>query len=239
MVVMINTTMAPKPDTVPHGQMALEMRSLDKRLRIMEFAAIFGLGPFLLYWFRFSIAHKIVLIILAAAALSLTYLIKNRSFDRRILWQMDGQAVHLKKVLIFFLAPAAVLLVASYFWAAPHFLAFPRQKPVTWLLVMLLYPLLAAYPQEIFFRSFFFHRYRALFPNPTVMVLVNAVCFGSAHLLYGNWVAPVLSTAGGFLFAYRYIRSESLITVSLEHGLYGNYLFTIGIGWYFYSGYLQ
>lgn len=75
--------------------------------------------------------------------------------------------------------------------------------------------------------------------NQSVMVMVSSLCFGWAHLLYGNWIAPVISTAGGLLFAFRYIRSKSLITVSIEHGLWGNFLYTIGIGWYFYSGSIQ
>ena len=30
---------------------------------------------------------------------------------------------------------------------------------------MIFYPLVSVYPQEIIFRSFFFHRYRDLFPR--------------------------------------------------------------------------
>ena len=113
---------------------------------------------------------------------------------------------------------------------------FPKARPYLWLAVMILYPVLAAYPQEIIFRGFFFQRYGTLFPNQAVLIIVNGICFGCAHLLFGNWFAPVLSTLGGILFAYRYTKSNSLLIVSIEHGLWGDFLFTVGLGWYFYSG---
>jgi membrane protease YdiL (CAAX protease family) len=115
-------------------------------------------------------------------------------------------------------------------------MVFPRQSLGVWLLILLLYPLLAAYPQEIIFRGFFFQRYGTLFSNQWILILVNGICFGWAHVMYANWIAPVLSTLGGMLFAYRYLKTGSLLIVGIEHGLWGNYLFTLGLGWFFYSG---
>lgn len=56
------------------------------------------------------------------------------------------------------------------------------------------------------------------------------------HIFYANWMASLLSMFGGWLFSYRYTKTKSLIAISLEHGFGGDFLFTIGIGWYFYSG---
>ena len=39
---------------------------------------------------------------------------------------------------------------------------------------------------------------------------------------------------GGWLFARRYQRTRSLLTVSVEHALYGVLIFTIGLGDLFY-----
>jgi len=83
---------------------------------------------------------------------------------------------------------------------------------------------------------FFFERYDLLFPNRHMLILFNGVSFGLFHLFYGNWVAPIMSTFGGCLFAYRYHVSRSLPIVTVEHGLWGNFLFSVGLGWYFYSG---
>ena len=60
---------------------------------------------------------------------------------------------------------------------------FPRATPFFWALVMLLYPLLSVYPQEIIFRSFLFHRYAIIFPKPWLMVAVSAGLFGTQEAL--------------------------------------------------------
>jgi len=132
-----------------------------------------------------------------------------------------------------------ILALLTYTQIPSRFLAFPRNKPTLWGAVLLLYPIIAAIPQEIVFRAFFFHRYRSIFPNKTWLVGLSAVSFGMAHLLYGNWIAPLLSGLGGLLFGYRYLKSESALIAGIEHGIWGNLLFTIGLGWYFYSGSIQ
>lgn len=96
--------------------------------------------------------------------------------------------------------------------------------------------MLADYTQEVIFRGFFFHRYRTLFPNASVMLLTNGISFGMFHIFYGNWFSPLLAAVGGMVFGYRYLKSGSLLPAAIEHALYGNFLFTIGLGWYFYSG---
>ena len=142
--------------------------------------------------------------------------------------------------IVFIFVPAACALAFITFYAHPGlFLAFPLQRPVPWALFMLLYPLLAAYPQEIIFRSWFFHRYTVVFESPRVIVAVSALSFGMAHLFYGNWIAPAIAAAGGIIFGYRYLTTGSLPAVALEHGLWGDFLFSIGMGWFLYSGQIQ
>ena len=114
-------------------------------------------------------------------------------------------------------------------------LALPRRQPRLWLLVMCFYPLVSVYPQEIIFRAFVFHRYERLFGDGLRLVVVSAVAFGAAHLFFGNWVAPVLTTLGGYLFARTYARSGSVVLASIEHALWGDLVFTLGIGVYFYG----
>ncbi len=68
------------------------------------------------------------------------------------------------------------------------------------------------------------------------MMIASAVMFAYAHLLYINPVAPTLSLLGGLIFASTYLKTKSLALVTIEHGLYGNVLFLIGLGYYFYGG---
>ena len=65
---------------------------------------------------------------------------------------------------------------------------------------------------------------------------MSGFCFGLAHLFFANWIAPVLTALGGVIFARTYSRSGSTMLVSVEHSLWGNFIFTIGLGWYFYAG---
>jgi membrane protease YdiL (CAAX protease family) len=95
---------------------------------------------------------------------------------------------------------------------------------------------LSALPQEFIFCSFFFERYKAFFGEGRGMIVASAVVFAYAHCLYLNPVAPTLSLLGGLIFASTYRKTKSLALVTIEHGLYGNALFLIGLGTYFYSG---
>ena len=134
-------------------------------------------------------------------------------------------------------AISAALLTATTWWLAPELLfEFPRRNPAFWLLIMLLYPLLSVIPQEIIFRSFFFSRYQKLFSHPRAMILMSGVAFGLAHILFHNWVAPLLCLIGGMMFAQTYHRHRSLLLVAFEHALYGDFVFTLGLGRYFYHG---
>ena len=151
-----------------------------------------------------------------------------------------GSKAFNRPALVFVLARFAVcallMLLLTWFFKPELLFNFVREKPWFWLLVMLLYPLLSVLPQEIIFRSFFFARYKRLFPKPVIMVTVSALAFGFAHILFHNWVAPLLCLIGGFLFAHTYQKHQSLLLVALEHALYGDLMFTVGLGRYFFHG---
>ena len=68
------------------------------------------------------------------------------------------------------------------------------------------------------------------------MIVASAAAFAFMHIIFRNWVAVGLTFAGGLLFAARYAGTNSLATSSFEHALYGCWLFTVGLGQYFYHG---
>jgi membrane protease YdiL (CAAX protease family) len=68
------------------------------------------------------------------------------------------------------------------------------------------------------------------------MIAASAAAFAFLHIIFRNWIAVALTFAGGLLFAARYAETDSLFTSSFEHTLYGCWLFTIGLGQYFYHG---
>ncbi len=103
-------------------------------------------------------------------------------------------------------------------------------KPVMWISILGVYTLLSVWPQEIVYRTFFFARYEELFQNKKLLIFINAILFSLAHLFFKNTLVIVLTFIGGLLFAYSYFKSKSTLLVSVEHALYGNWLFTVGMG---------
>lgn len=202
----------------------------------VECLGLFFALPAFLYFFRRELAFKVVPLVLLLAVGCSIYLYKKAGFPNCAFYACGGLPRHLRNMLLALLPGAAAMFIIAWLYLPERFLTFPLARPGVWSLVMLLYPLLAAYPQEVVFRGFFFTRYEPLFPSQAAMLAANSLSFGLAHALYGNWLAPPLAALGGALFGYRYLRSGSLMAAGLEHGLWGNMLFTSGLGWYFYSG---
>jgi hypothetical protein len=147
-----------------------------------------------------------------------------------------AQARAMRAMLLRFVLLGAALTLAARFALPENFLDLPRHRPVLWVAIMLLYPLLSVWPQEVIFRRFIFHRYASLFPTPLSMVAASAIAFGFAHVIFLNWIAVAMTTAGGAMFAADYARHRSLALSCLEHSLYGCLVFTIGLGRFFYTG---
>ena len=124
------------------------------------------------------------------------------------------------------------------------FLRLPRERTGLWIAIMLLYPIFSVYPQEIIFRAFFVRRYGVALRSlggTAALVGVGAAAFGWGHVMFGadarmTSIAVGLSAVGGVLFMTTYLRTESTLAATVEHALYGDLLFTVGLGWYFYSG---
>ena len=128
------------------------------------------------------------------------------------------------------------MTVFLYFYDADRILAMVMDRGGFVIILLFLYPIVSALPQEFIFCSFFFERYKPFFGEGYVMVAASAITFAYAHCLYLNPVAPTLSLLGGIIFALTYLKTKSLAMVTIEHGLYGDFLFFIGLGWYFYGG---
>ena len=105
-----------------------------------------------------------------------------------------------------------------------------RTKPFLWLAILFVYTLLSVYPQEILYRTFFFQRYKVLIQNDKIFIFLNAIIFAFGHLFFKNVLVIVLTFLGGLLFAMTYNKSKSTLMVSVEHAIYGCWLFTVGMG---------
>jgi len=163
-------------------------------------------------------------------------LLRAPHFDRSKLWNAGQLYSRLGIILIIFI-PAALLIWLGVRRFAPAIeFGFIRRNPVFWAVVMVAYPVVSVYPQGILYRAFFFERYAAIFPGKWPMIVASAAAFAFLHIIFRNTLAVILTFLGGLLFAASYAETNSLAVSSFEHALYGCWLFTVGLGQYFYHG---
>lgn len=141
---------------------------------------------------------------------------------------------YLSIILIRFTAIGIILTMYVWYFERDHFLVLPRNHTELWLAIMVFYPIFSAFPQEFIYRVYFTQRFGHLFKNEWWAAAVNALLFGWLHIIFQNPVA----VAGGFLMGlfwfFTYHKTQSLWAVTMEHAIYGNLIYTLGWGHYFY-----
>ncbi|MEC9374538.1 MAG: CPBP family intramembrane glutamic endopeptidase [Planctomycetota bacterium] len=200
-----------------------------------EFAVLFFAGPMLVYFRVIPIRYAMVTMI-GVAVLALIALLADRRFDRRQLWSPGHLWPRLRGMLVIFGIGAAGLTAYTLLFERDLLLRLPLERTGLWLVIMCLYPLLSVYPQEILYRTFMFHRYEEVFRGRWLMIGASAAAFGFMHIVFENALAVILTTIGGLIFARTYDKTRSTFVVSVEHALFGDFIFTIGLGWYFFTG---
>jgi uncharacterized protein len=173
------------------------------------------------------------LVILASGIVSAAVLLADPTFGGRQLVSGFGTRADLLRVLARTGGVWLVLLAAAALFA-PALFPLPRTRPLVWAIIMVLYPI-SAWAQEIAYRTFFFHRYGGLFQRPATRIAASGLLFGWGHIAVNNLPAVALASLGGLLFARTYERSRSTLLVTLEHALYGDFIFSVGLGSLFYS----
>jgi uncharacterized protein len=163
-------------------------------------------------------------------------LIADPRFDRARLWNAGELPGSVAAILGAFVVAALVIWLGVRRFAPELEWSFVRRSPGFWAVVMVAYPWLSVYPQGVLYRAFFFERYAGLFPGKWYMIVASAAAFAFLHIIFRNWLAVALTFAGGLLFAWRYAQTGSLAVSCFEHSLYGCWLFTVGLGQYFYHG---
>ena len=200
----------------------------------LEFSALFVGVPLLIYY-RLLPNLPIPYLLFAALAAYLV-LRSDPSFDFSHLTSWNNFRSQLLPLLVRDAVFLALLGLAVRVFAPQFLFSFLKRAPGFWALVMILYPLVSVYPQELIYRAFFFHRYQPLFGSGIAMILASALAFGFLHIIFGNWLAVILCIVGGFLFSLTYQHSGSLLLACLDHAIFGNFIFTIGLGRFFYHG---
>lgn len=135
-----------------------------------------------------------------------------------------------KRILLLFLGVILTTTLYVFIIDSNKLFCVVLNKPLLWIAILGVYTLLSVWPQEIIYRTFFFARYESLFQNKKLFIFINAILFSLAHLFFRNTLVIVLTFIGGLLFAYTYHKTKSTFLASMEHALYGNWLFTVGMG---------
>lgn len=223
------------PANVAHdGASAGEPLWLTRGWLVAELFVLFGLVPLALMQ-KLLPVHPLVVAAVAAAC-CLFALLRDPTFDASHLWNRRDQTRQLLAILPLWLLTVGLLLGLLWLVSPDRLFSLPRHHTAVWAVLMLSYPIISVYPQELIYRSFFFHRYKPIAGDGRPMVLLSAAAFAWMHILFNNWVAVALCAAGGVIFAWRYQRTRSLLVTSVEHTLYGQLVFTIGLGEFILSG---
>lgn len=211
------------------------MYSPSTRWRLLECLLIFILLPVLIAWLKPDGLIFGILWILVGIC---TYILKRHyGWTFREDWNVKALTCReIRRMLLRFLPLSLGLVWFTWCLLPGELFRLPLEHPMIWCSIMLLYPPLSILPQEIVYRSFFLRRYTPLVPNPEHVRVLCALAFGWMHIIMLNWPAVLLSTIGGLLFADTYQRSKSLAAACFEHMLYGCFVFTVGLGAFFYHG---
>lgn len=140
-------------------------------------------------------------------------------------WKSFWTHVFIKLVIIGFLT-----VVYMWFTNKPDLFHVLFEKPKFWVLVLFVYAMFSVYPQELIYRTLYFQRYETLFKSKSLFIFVNAIVFSLAHIFYKNPLVLLMTFLGGILFALTYDKTKSTLLVSIEHAIYGCWLFTVGMG---------
>jgi len=207
----------------------MSIANLSRNQLITEYFLIFVALPILLatpiHW-----AFK-----LAGVAMGLSYLLRllhqHKWLKKAPLLRLTDRDhwARINKLFLLFVLLSTPLV---YFLFPDLFLSVVLQKPWLWLFILFVYAIFSVYPQELLYRAFYVKRYGHLFSGWSYwsIILLNALVFSLAHLFLFNGLVMALTFAGGLLFMHTYLSTKSIMTTSIEHALYGLWIFTLGLG---------
>ncbi|MBC3846154.1 CPBP family intramembrane metalloprotease [Winogradskyella echinorum] len=195
--------------------------------RLIEFFIVFIVIP-ISFVLQYQLWLKLTIGLLGFIyAIYVLLKVENNKFKLRkhINWKQFWQRTTIKLLVI-------IVITTLYVYLVDHKNLFVviKSKPLFWLAILFIYSVFSVYPQELIYRTFFFQRYQSLFRSNTLFVFVNAAMFSLAHIFFRNILVSIFTFVGGLLFAITFKKTKSTLLVSIEHALYGCWLFTVGMG---------
>lgn len=178
----------------------------------------------------------VIPVLLFAGAVATLYLKTAGLLKRGEFLRLKGVTARDWRMMFLRFFACALLLTAVLALHRPDWLlSFPRRSPGFWLFVCAAYPVVSVMPQGVLYRALWEKRYARALPRTASLVL-GAVFFAWAHIVFRNVWACAFTFVGGLFFLSSYRRTGSLLFSGIEHALYGDFIFTIGWGAFFYEG---
>ena len=203
--------------------------------KIIELILLSSIIPYIVLVLKlFNLIIPVLLLVCVYCII--IYCIENKNFSSEFKKIFNINIFIFIRIIIRWIFASFILFIITFYFFNEKFFIIQNNKPEILWKIMILYPIFSALPQEFIFCKFFFYRYKSIFKSDNNLVISSALFFAITHILFLNFIAPILSFIGGLLFANTYNKHRSLLLVSIEHGLYGNTLFFIGLGWYFWGG---
>lgn len=212
--------------------------TMGRRARlIVEMLTLYIGAPLIIYYLVKFQRVPLLYVLPPVAIMTIVFLTIDKTFSWARMFGAWPRGRDILRILGLFLILGSAMTIFTYVVYPELFLSLPKNRPQIWLMILVFYPLLSAATQEIVYRVFFFHRYDALFESrPWLAVLTNAVLFSFSHIIFQHWISLVLTFIGGLIFAARFQKTRTFWTVAFEHSLYGDLIFTVGLGRFFFTG---
>ncbi len=197
------------------------------RYLVTEFFILFVLLP-ISFAYPYPVLAKAILT-LAGFIYVLVVLRNVEGLSFRVKKGMDWKAFW-RRIMIIFIPLAVATGVFVYLDEPNNLFYVPRTNLKLFIMILFIYTFLSVWPQEVIYRTFFFKRYEMLFRSKALFIFINGIIFSLAHIFFRNTLVLILTFIGGVLFGLTYVRFRSTTLVSIEHSLYGCWLFTVGMG---------
>ncbi len=157
-------------------------------------------------------------------------LTKDKSFQTKLLVKKINWRISLIYFFVFFILG---YLYVSFIDPTLLF-SFPKNNLWLWITVLIFYPIFSVIPQEFIYRVYFYHRYKKVFKNNIIsLMLANLFFFSYAHIVFNNPHALLITAIVSPIFSQLYLK-ESFFTCVLVHSIGGQIIFTLGLGKYFF-----
>lgn len=170
-----------------------------------------------------------VLLVLLAIVYVVILSVKLNFFQTKIEFEIPQ-----KNFWIRFFIISLIIFTAGFFLVknidATLLFKIVKTKPLLWLMILFVYSFLSVIPQELLYRGYFFKRYGNVFSNKLLLNIFNVFCFSYCHLFLKNYLVLIITAIGGLFFVYTYNKDKNILAVIVEHSVYGNLIFTLGLG---------